>query len=554
MFQHNTQHTTGATARFRVSFCCLVSLTFGLVLAAPTAAAPTAAASTVAAPTVAAPTAALQVGDVPEGRYYSDAVKWGISEGILDDLGNSFFPNVPMRRGLTALWFWKMEGEPAASAHSFQDITDSRHDRAISWMVYRGITNGTSPSTYAPNQILTRGQIAAFLHRLAGEPTPSVAHSFTDVQSDWQQDPVSWLATSGITEGTSEVTFAPDEELTRAHLITFLWRYKGKPKASEGLTTVPADQQLVINVPVTSAKGRCADRINTGIYDWEECAWDWEGVSNPELSRPEAQRLTDSVWSEVVTPGKPVKPPVLEEGFCAEGALACYMRESHKIQPQKNFTLRTFLHELAHALIADHPSTTACFEEWQRDQQQCYHGDLYRCVADGLFVRFGGTETAGVCGTGVDSGLGAWVFREMRETLVDRTQQFLTLSTTDWSYPNAPEFRENAANLLVMCYRNNWDVGLSWPGRKVDGPDQANLRVSYRVDDNALLEVYGIESTTQNAVFIVEPEPFIINLLDSSELVVRALNADGKEIGSATYNISHLANRIDELTNCKLAR
>ena len=489
--------------------------------------------------------------EVPEGKFYSDAVRWGIEERIFEDVNTTpFLPNAPVSRGLAAVWFWNMLKQPAAPAHNFTDITDSRQDDAVSWLVYQGVTKGTSDTEFSPNRILTRGQFAAFLHRLAEEPTPTSKHKFSDVHRGWEQDPVSWLATTGITQGTSLTMFSPDKKLIRAELITFLYRYQGSPEVPNSSSVVSPDEQLVINVPVAAAKGRCADRINGEIYDWEGCAW--QGVRNPELSRRQAQALTDRVWREVVAPGKPTNPPVLEEGFCAEKALACYLSEDHVIRLQRNFTRRTFLHELSHALTSNHSSNADCLEEWTKEQQRCYHGDLYRCVADGLYVRYGGTEPAGVCGTGVDASLGDWVFREMVDALDRRSQQNLYVEASRWEYPNARSLQNTPANFLIRCFRNRWSVAVWWGGQEVFGPRQESMRVAYRIDNRPSVTINGSESTSGKEVFIEEPVPFIFELLNRSTLVIRAWNADDSEIGTATFNISHLGNRVDQLTNCDL--
>ena len=167
-------------------------------------------------------------GDVSSDKYYTKPVQWSVDDAITGISGNCFDPDAPVSRGETAVYFWNMEAQPSAVAHSFSDITAQAQIDAVSWMAAAGITTGTSPTTFSPETTLTRAQLAAFLHRLAGQPAAE-AHSFVDVVTGWQHAPVSWLATSGITTGTSPTTFSPDETLTRADLITFLYRYQGEP-------------------------------------------------------------------------------------------------------------------------------------------------------------------------------------------------------------------------------------------------------------------------------------------------------------------------------------
>ena len=180
-------------------------------------------------------------GDVGEGTWYTDAVQWSTDNGIADISGFCFGPDTPVSRGETAVWIYNMENSPAAGdRHSFSDVTDGSQHDAVSWMANTDITTGTSPTTFAPDDTLTRAQAATFLHRLAGEPA-APAQNFVDVVAAWQQDAVSWMDHRGITTGTSPTTFAPDDTLTRAQLITFLYHYKNEPDVTINTSTPDCD-------------------------------------------------------------------------------------------------------------------------------------------------------------------------------------------------------------------------------------------------------------------------------------------------------------------------
>ena len=180
-------------------------------------------------------------GDVAESSWYTNPVQWSVDNAITDIAGACFAPDTPVSRGETAVWIYNMENQPnAGEPHSFTDVTDASQDDAISWMANTGITTGTSPTTFAPDDTLRRAQVAAFLHRLADEPS-APPHSFVDVVASWQQDPVSWMSHTGITTGTSPTTFAPEDTLTRAQLITFLYRYKGEPDVTVNTSTPHCD-------------------------------------------------------------------------------------------------------------------------------------------------------------------------------------------------------------------------------------------------------------------------------------------------------------------------
>ena len=185
-------------------------------------------------------------GDVGEGTWYTDAVQWSTDNGIADIAGPCFGPDTPVSRGETAVWIYNMENQPAAgNSHSFTDVTDASQNDAISWMANTGITTGTSPTTFAPDETLKRAQAAAFLHRLAGEPA-APPHNFSDVVAAWQQGGVSWMSHTSITTGTSPTTFAPEDTLTRADLVTFLYRYQDEPDVTLNTTTSTCDPEQTV--------------------------------------------------------------------------------------------------------------------------------------------------------------------------------------------------------------------------------------------------------------------------------------------------------------------
>ena len=167
-------------------------------------------------------------GVVPRSNYYAVPVQWAVDHGIIERDDACFALHAPVSRGASVVGLWNMVGQPAAAPHSFSDVTSPTQNDAVAWAVEADITRGTSRTTFSPDSILTRGQFAALLHRLAGRPA-APPHSFTDVLAAWQQAPVSWLASTGITTGTSPATFSPESAVTRAQLVTFLYRYNGEP-------------------------------------------------------------------------------------------------------------------------------------------------------------------------------------------------------------------------------------------------------------------------------------------------------------------------------------
>lgn len=114
--------------------------------------------------------------------------------------------------------------EPETSV--FTDVPDWCASE-VAWAVEQGITNGTSASTFSPDATVTRGQTVTFLWRYDGSTAVS-GSSFVDVAADaYYADAVTWAASEGVTTGTSATTFSPDNDCTRAQIVTFLYRYMG---------------------------------------------------------------------------------------------------------------------------------------------------------------------------------------------------------------------------------------------------------------------------------------------------------------------------------------
>ena len=169
--------------------------------------------------------------DVKPGAFYFDAVQWAVKNGITNGTGKSTFsPNDVCSRYQIVMFLWRAAGQPEAKAAvSFADV---KHGdifyEAVQWAVERGITNGTSSTSFSPFAPCTRGQIVTFLHRSAGSPKVSGACNFSDVSAgSFCHDAVIWASSEGITKGTSAGRFSPNEGCTRAQVVTFLYRASG---------------------------------------------------------------------------------------------------------------------------------------------------------------------------------------------------------------------------------------------------------------------------------------------------------------------------------------
>lgn len=169
--------------------------------------------------------------DVKPGAFYFDAVQWAVKNGITNGTGKSTFsPNTVCSRYQIVMFLWRAAGQPEAKAAvSFADVKPGDiFYEAVQWAVERGITNGTSSTSFSPFAPCTRGQIVTFLHRSAGSPKVSGACNFSDVSAgSFCHDAVIWASSEGITKGTSAGRFSPNEGCTRAQVVTFLYRASG---------------------------------------------------------------------------------------------------------------------------------------------------------------------------------------------------------------------------------------------------------------------------------------------------------------------------------------
>ena len=122
-----------------------------------------------------------------------------------------------------------LSGAPALAVAGFGDVDADRfYAPAVQWMADEGITRGTAPGCFSPERTVTRGEVATFLHRMSDEP-PAADHGFSDVKpGDFFADAVAWMAAEGITLGTSRTTFSPWRLVTRGEVATFLHRFDGE--------------------------------------------------------------------------------------------------------------------------------------------------------------------------------------------------------------------------------------------------------------------------------------------------------------------------------------
>ena len=166
--------------------------------------------------------------DVSPDAYYADAVAWAVGNGITNGTSaTTFGPDVSCTRAQMVTFLWRAAGspEPTTANNPFTDVqAGSYYYDAVLWAVEQGITSGTSATTFAPDATVTRAQTVTFLYRAAGSPAVS-GGSFADISADaYYADAVAWAVSEGVTVGTSDTTFSPNMNCTRAQIVTFMYR------------------------------------------------------------------------------------------------------------------------------------------------------------------------------------------------------------------------------------------------------------------------------------------------------------------------------------------
>ena len=169
--------------------------------------------------------------DIPLDSYFYEAVMWAVENGVTTGASASRFdPNGVCTRAQTVAFLWRAAGSPAPRSRTmpFTDVPiGSYFYDAVLWAVENGITKGTGDTTFSPNDTCTRAQIVSFLWRSEKTPVASSRNPFTDVKpSAYYLDAILWAVESSITKGTTAMKFSPDADCTRAQIVTFLCRCK----------------------------------------------------------------------------------------------------------------------------------------------------------------------------------------------------------------------------------------------------------------------------------------------------------------------------------------
>ncbi len=165
--------------------------------------------------------------DVPANSWYAGAVAWAVEQGITSGTSDTTFsPNISCTRAQMVTFLWRASGTPEIGTTSpFSDVSaDAYYYDAVLWAVEQSITGGTGDGKFSPDAPCTRAQMAMFLWRAAGSPTPESGENiFVDVPADsWYIQAVRWAYEQKITNGTSGGKFSPNATCTRAQMVQML--------------------------------------------------------------------------------------------------------------------------------------------------------------------------------------------------------------------------------------------------------------------------------------------------------------------------------------------
>ena len=161
----------------------------------------------------------------------------------------------------------RVEVQAVFAGITFSDVPGGAYyEEAVRWAVEKGVTTGTTATTFSPSAPCTRAQLAAFLWRLAGEPESTRDLTFTDVRADaWCAKALRWAAEQGVVTGYADGSFRPDQTVTRIQAVAMLYRYaraQGMDTTQGGMAVREFDDFAAVPAYALEAAGWA---VNAGI-------------------------------------------------------------------------------------------------------------------------------------------------------------------------------------------------------------------------------------------------------------------------------------------------
>lgn len=168
--------------------------------------------------------------DVTSSDWFAESVSHVTSRELFQGTGgNNFSPNVPMTRGMLVTVLFRYAGTPEGGEIEFPDVEDNAYyTDAVRWAAREQVIAGTGNGLFAPDQVLTREQLAVMLYRYMGAPKAGSsfdAFSDGDTVSTWAQEAMAWAVEAGILQGKDGARLAPQDEASRAEVSAMLHRF-----------------------------------------------------------------------------------------------------------------------------------------------------------------------------------------------------------------------------------------------------------------------------------------------------------------------------------------
>ena len=190
----------------------------------------------------------------------------------------------------------------------FRDVPRTEYYAApVTWAATNGVTDGTDEGIFSPDVVCTRAQVVTFLWRTTGCPKPETAKNpFTDVAEDtYYYNAVLWAVENGITDGTTETTFSPDDTCTRAHVVTFLWRFDRVEAAPDGKVYVVEGDPWYHSADCTHLTADAQEltveeAIRKGYEECPDCRSKADPMEPTQTAQPFADVPQDAYYAEAV--------------------------------------------------------------------------------------------------------------------------------------------------------------------------------------------------------------------------------------------------------------
>jgi len=272
--------------------------------------------------------------DVDEGLYYAAPIAWAVERGITTGVTeDTFSPDALCTQGQILTFLWRAAGSPEAEAEALEN-TSLNPDflKAIGWGLTTGILDaaavpaaGLSDGTsvrFDPSAPCSRGTAMDFLWRYVGSPAAGAPAAFTDVDpnADYARA-VAWAVEQGITEGSTETTFSPNDPCTRGQIATFLYRClnetgtKAEPSEAPAPVSVQDPEKEAAPLRVLTGHGSAYSLgldgsafTSDGIYEAEvtvELYSDYDAVFTVQVPFPLYQACSYTVrFDDPDDPGK----------------------------------------------------------------------------------------------------------------------------------------------------------------------------------------------------------------------------------------------------------